>query len=391
MYYQIGGGFASPYFKFEEVNMRKSGIRFVVIVLLVGLGIVSSGEVVNPSVASKSQTKKAILPLAEKLPPLPVRPKVHHSPTQIVVRVNGSNITYGAIEKYVNFMAFLLKNRSPKISDQKLKDFKNKNFKRFSDDLFLKTLISTNLSSSNITVSAESRSFVEKSFLRNYGGKKQTVQQLRNCAEKSGYGDELEKILSFESTMMTFLTTVHSNRYYVTDAEVKKHKANVLNYNKRASATNDLHRALANSIYQRSIAGEDFKKLQIRYSQDPKDSPDRKEINCDEHDFEDNKHVWQVIKNLKADQVSPVIELEDGFAIYKLIRRIKGTESNSGEDASVVSRIFFRKAFLFEEQSDEDFRQDVERELREALMRDIVLTFRKQSVVERPNGQIEVY
>lgn len=327
--------------------------------------------------------------LAERLPPLPPKPKKKIQPlSQVLVRVNGVDITRGMVVRYADFMAALLRNKSPKITDDKLAKFKAKNFKRFSDSIYLKTILSTCLSSSNIVVSAEAQGSAEKDFLRSYGARKQTIDQLKTAIGKAGFLQDLETHLAVEAKIKTFLTMVHSNRYYIAEGEVAKHRANVVAFNKRAALTNEATVAEAKRIVERARKGEDFAKLISAYSQEPDKANVQTAEDCDEHDFEDDKHVWRALQMLKPGEVTEVLEIEDGYAIYKLIKKVKGEDSNTGADSLQIGRIFFRRAYQFPDQSDEEFRADVEKELRDQLLKDVAVAFRRQSKVERPNGNV---
>ena len=336
--------------------------------------------------------KKAVLPLAQKLPPLPAKAKPKPvPPTRILARVNGVDITRAKLDRQVDLMAVLLKNKNPKITPQKLDLFKKKNLKRFSNDLVRRVLFSTCLEPSNIVVSAEMRQSVERDFARLYGAKKQSFEQLRGVVEKSGYLKELEDNLALEARIKTFITTVHSNRYYVTDADVRKYRKDVEDFNAMASATNALNRAMAVKAAERAKKGENFAKLADELSQDPDKKPGGLVGQCDEHDFEDEAHVWAVISSLKAGDVTDVIDLEDGFAVFRVDKRLSAEETETGDEALLLSRIFFRRAFTFPSQSDEEFRADIEKELREALFKEIVTAFRDQSKIEHPEGVVESY
>ncbi len=344
----------------------------------------------SPQPAQAPAKPRKLLPLEQKLPPLPPKPKkAPLTATNLIVRVNGVDITYGAITRQVDMMAVLLKNKVPTISADKVKRFKERNIKRFSDDLFRKTIFSTCLAHSNIVATAATRTQVENEFRKNYGAKGQTMAQLKDVVAKAGYLKDLEADLETEARILTFVTTVYSNRYYISEAVVDTHRKNVEAFNQRAAATNELNLALAGQVAQRAKAGEDFAKLADQYSQDPEKNPGGSLGECDENDFGDDKNVWRALLSLKPGAVTPVLEIEDGYAIYKLLGRVSAEESNSGLETLKVSRIFFRRAFQFPEQSREEFRADIERELREKLFGEIYMAFRRGSKVERPNGDVE--
>lgn len=184
--------------------------------------------------------------------------------------------------------------------------------------------------------------------------------------------------------------TVCSNDYFVTQERLDKVRAGLEAYNKKATATNEQVRVHAAGILKRAKAGEDFGKLADEYNQDP--DPERKPHgdlgDCDASDFPEEKHIWRMLSSLPAGGVSDLMETEDGYAIFKVVRRNTAEQSQTGDASLTLARIFFRRAFLFPEQTDAELRVDVEREQRAKLMADVYKRFRAQSEVSYPNGPV---
>lgn len=370
-----------------------NGLRIISVVIFLLTVLFSSCVVAaGTNVVQQPHVKKKLLPIAQKLPPLPPKAKPKPVPlNRILARVNGVDITREKLDRYVDFMAVLLKNKNPKVTPEKLKVFKARNLKRFSNELLMKTMLATCLAESNVVVSAEMRQEIERDFAMNYGKKKQSYAQIRDVVAGAGFSKELEASLAFEGRFKTFITTVYSNRYYVTDREVKKYRERVDNFNKVAMATNELNRALAQKVLERAKSGEEFAKLADEFSQDSEKKAGGFVGQCDESDFEDERHVWRALLPLKVGGITGVVDLEDGFAIYRVDARKSAEESESGDESLILSRIFFRRAYIFPPQSDEDFRADIEKELRDALFKDLVKAFRAQSTIEHPEGVTQTY
>ena len=110
---------------------------------------------------------------------------------------------------------------------------------------------------------------------------------------------------------------------------------------------------------------------------------------CDESDFSDDKHVWRAISELPAGSVSDVLDTDDGYAIFKVVRRNTVEESETGDASLTRARIFFRRAYVFPPQADADLRDDVEQELRAKLLTDVYKAFREQSRIVYPNGPVK--
>ena len=319
---------------------------------------------------------------------------VQQTPSQkdiVLVRVNGVNITRSQLDRHVDMMVALLKNKRKNTPPDVIAKFKRKNLKPLSDEIYQRTVLRTCLAASNVTITAQAKAAVEKECLRNFGKRKQSMDELKVYVAKAGFAKEFNANIDFDIRLRSFLTTVYSNDYYVSQSELAKVRANVAAFNKRADATNTLVKAYAAKILARAKAGEDFAKLADAYTQDP----DLEKKNggamgdCDESDFPDEKHVWRTLSELPVGGISDLMQLEDGYAIFKVIKRNTVAESETGDASLTLARIFFRRAYKFPEQTDDELRGDVEREKRAALMSKVYKAFRAQSKVSYPNGQIK--
>ena len=309
--------------------------------------------------------------------------------SQILVRVNGVDVTRGQLNRYMDMMVMLLKNRRKNTPPEVIAKFRRKKFAAFSNDLYRRALFSTCLAHSNITVTAEAKAAVENDCLKGFGRPKQTFAELKEAVGKAGFAKEFEENLNFDIRLRAFVTTVCSNRYFVTEDELKKVKDGLAAYNKRAEATNQLTIARAEQILKRAKDGEDFAKLADEFSEDENKKNGGDLGDCDESDFADEKHIWRAISKLNAGSVSDIFETEDGYAIYKVVRHNTPDKSLNGAETSTLSRIFFRRAYLFPKQTDEELRIDVEKEKRESLLGDLYKAFRAQSKISYPNGHIK--
>jgi hypothetical protein len=313
------------------------------------------------------------------------------SPTHVLVRVNGEEITWGQLNRHVDMMAELLKNKRKSITPQELARFKRKNIKPLSDELFRRAVIGTCLANSNITVLADARASVEKECARAFGKRGQTFADVKAYIDKAGFSKEFEKNIDLDARLRTFEMTVRSNEYYVSEAYLEKVKAGVAAYNERAAATNRAEKARADAVLARARKGEDFAKLADEFSEVSNEdrTPGGAMGDCDESDFPNDPHVWRALMELKDGDVSDVMQTEDGYEIFKVIHRNKPEESQTGGESLSLAHIFFRRAFQFPAQSDDEFRADVEKEVREKLQMTLFREFRALSKVSYPNGHVK--
>lgn len=312
--------------------------------------------------------------------------------SQILVQVNGVNITRGDLNRYMDMMIVLLKNRRKNTPPEVIAKFKKKKLAALSNDLYRRTLFSTCLANSNITVTAAMRREVERDCLKGYGKKKQTFEQLKTVVAKAGFAKDFEDNLAFDAKLRTFITTVYSNKYYVTEKDLKKVKDGLAAFNKRAAETNKVTLAWADAVLKQARSGVDFAKLAAEHSYFEDDEEKKKGGDlgdCDESDFADEKHIWRKLSELAPGSISDVLETEDGYAIYKVVRKNTPEKSQTGGESLTLWRIFFRRAYQFPPQTDDELRVDIERETRENLLIDIYKAFRAQSKVIYPNGHIK--
>ena len=349
----------------------------------------AASPAVKPTSAQPKPTAQPKPAAAQTKPKVPAKAPAKPSANQILVRVNGVNITRGQLNRYMDMMVVLLKNKRKTTPPELIAKFRRKKLVAFSNDIYRRTLFATCLAHSNIVVTAATRAAVEKDCLAGYGRPKQTFAELKSVMAKSGFAKEFEANLEFDARLRTFVTTVYSNRYYVSEADLKKVKDGVAAYNRRAEATSQVKVAHAAAIRKRVLAGEDFAKLADVFSEDDEKQKGGVLGDCDESDFADEKEIWRKLSALKENAVSEVLETEDGYSLYKVLRRNAADKSQTGGESLTLARIFFRRAFLFPPQTDDELRIDVEKETRDKLLSDLYKAFRAQSDVTYPNGHIK--
>ena len=307
----------------------------------------------------------------------------------VLVRVNGEDITYGRVVHYTDMMAFLLKNKSPSITDTKLAKFKERQLKPFSDVILQRTMMETCLAKSNVVVLASVEEAKKKIFQRKYGLKGETYDQLFAKLVAAGYGEEFKRNFDFEVRYTCFVEQAYSNMCHVSDEDFRTTKERMAKYNARASATNELVLAHATKVLAEARrSGADFAKLADKYSQDTERNPGGDLGDCDENDFSDDLSLWRTLSRMKAGDVSEVMETDDGYAIFKVVRRNSAEDSTTGVSSLTLARIFFRRAYLYPEESDDSLRGDILEEKTEELNRRLIKEFRKVSTIAYPSGRI---
>ena len=108
---------------------------------------------------------------------------------------------------------------------------------------------------------------------------------------------------------------------------------------------------------------------------------------CIAADFESESPVyWETLKRMKEGEVTDLIMTSEGYEIVRVNRKLKPDDSQSGESALDLSRIFLRRAYSFPEQSEEDFRDDVIQEKKEKFFKEFLVKLVKSSKISYPSG-----
>lgn len=305
--------------------------------------------------------------------------------TNLIVMVNDVRITQQDITRYVNMMAELLKNKNPKISIERLEKYRKQRRKALSDQYFQRIVLEQGLMTSNIVVTPKIQDEIKRECKRSFGRKGQTFEQLYEVIGRAGYKKDFDENLKRDYRMRAFLETTHSNRYYASKEDLANTRKRLNMYNLRAAATNRLILAHANSVVALARAGTNFVSLVEKYSQDDDREASGSLGDCDDSDFVSEPKVWQDLCKLKPGSISDVMEVEDGYAIYRIDRINTVQASMTGAESITLSRIFFRRAYIYPPESDEDLLADIEAEKRERLFKDIYWQFRKNCRVVYAN------
>lgn len=311
------------------------------------------------------------------------------SKATILVRVNDKVITRGDLDRYSDMMVFLLRNRrNGKLTAKEAEKFKKKNLQRFSEMMMSRLVISEGLASSNVVETAHARETKVRECMRNYAHKRQTMPQLEAALKKAGYLEDFKSGLAFDIRLQSFVETVRSNEYFASEADLPVVKANLTRYNEIAAATNALNLAMARSVREKALAGDDFSKLADQYSQDSEKEPGGALGDCDETDFPEEATLWKTLSKAPEGFISEVVESDAGYVIYKVLRHNTAETSNTGTPSTSLARIYFRQAYLYPEQTDDELMADIAAEKRAKCMADVYKDFRSQVKVDYPDGHV---
>lgn len=298
-----------------------------------------------------------------------------------IVTINGRAVTRTEVARNVEMLVYLFRQRNPKVGEKEMARYRKGISKRMPELLAQRVLYETKLMTNSIVCPPEIRARVEGRFTKNFAARKQDFAGLLETAKKGGFEAEFTRNVTFDMKMDTLLNTVFSNEVHATDADVARVRADVDAYNARANATNALSWACGTNLVARARAGESFAALADKYSVDEERNPGGDLGDCDENDFMSEPNVWAAISRTPTGGVTDVLELEDGYGIFKVVARHSAKESTTTAEAIQLARIFLHRAYVYPEQSDESFRADVEEEKREEFIKGLFERLRKESTI----------
>ena len=339
-----------------------------------------SAAVQSPTNAVPSQAATNGVPAKAK----PVAPPA----TNVVIEVNGAKVTKAEYERYIRMLHALFCHRNPKADDKRKRAMLANIRRSAARPIIQRLVVRTKLASEKVQDLPEVRTRIEKEYARAFGGKGKTFADVKKAVTSLGFADLFERDYALDVKLNTVFATTYSNELTVTDAELAKVKQDVLEYNKRAAATNALQEARGREIVKEARTGKvDFATLADKYSQDEEKEKGGAMGERIAADFEsESPTYWETLKGLKEGGISDLLVTSEGYEIVRVNRKIKPDDSMSGESALDLSRIFLRKAYSFPEQSEEDFRDDVIQEKREKFFKEFLVKLVKSSKISYPSG-----
>lgn len=316
----------------------------------------------------------------------------------VVVAVWRNNkLTKADFNRHVDFMSALIRNRRPKISDDKLEKLVKKQFPKVKDELLTRLMLLNGLALTNTEAEVvATRKEIEKRYAKTFCSKGQDFDGLCKAMEGQGHLKLLQQRIEEDARIETALATTYAKRLRVTETEYSNTVERVAAYNRMAKATNDCNWVTATNVLKRLAAGEPFEKLADQYSQDPDKNPGGDMGECDASslkfgpgttdDFVKTPY-WKAISSLKDGEHTDILETDVGLEIIKRHNYIAATNSNSGAPAVHLSRIYFRTPYIYPDQTEEDFRADLADEKRETFMKELFEQLQKKDKVFYPKGE----
>lgn len=316
----------------------------------------------------------------------------------VVIRIGSNTCTKAKYEEYARVMLTGAEISNPGLPKEKFRVVLERNWPNMKDEVISRMLLDIGIQLTNVVDTGTFAEKVKRSYARRLSPKKQpvTFEKIQEVMQQKGLLEAFNRNFAIDLKTQTAFATTYSNELAVTDEEFKKVRANVASWNQRSQATNRLNQAEANHVRRLLDEGGDFAKLADTYSQDAEKNPGGDMGECDLHSlafagmdvetFEQTPY-WLTVNSLKDGEVSPVLETNFGWEIVKMIGHVTQTNSNTGVGMIHLARIYFRRAYTYPEQDDDDFRADMLVEKRDELLKKIAVGVQKKNKVELPCGE----
>lgn len=228
----------------------------------------------------------------------------------------------------------------------------------------------------------------EADFTRSFAKRGQSFRSLRRVFEKKGMMGLFDSYFENEVKMEAFLQRNFKDQLETPETEVTNIVRWVAETNRRAALTNALNFAAATNVWNRLKAGEDFAKLADAYSMDPEKNAGGDMEVCVENDLQaEGKDYCQRVLALKDGEFSEVLPTETGIEIVKMVKRLTKEESGLDEPSYHLARIFFRRAYLFPEETVDEARKTFAKESRRELLQRLLKESAKTVKISFPCGR----
>jgi len=297
--------------------------------------------------------------------------------TGTIVTVGDRAITRAMVDRQVEMMTMFLPERKPGLSAEKQASFRKQQLKPLSDRLFQQTVIDLALAPSNVVPDAVAVKTIHEEVAKKFGKRGQTFEEVRALALQKGFGAEFDKGVGADILFHSYLISAYSNRYFVTSGDLAKSRERIARYNERAIASNRVTVARAKAILSDLDKGVSFAALADKYTEDAQHASGGELGDCDANDFVDNKHVWEAVQMLKATEHTELLSIDDGYAIYRVNKKNPAEHSTTEMPSVNLSRIYFRRPYIYPDKSDEDLYDEVLEDRHEKLFPEVYLALRK--------------
>lgn len=313
------------------------------------------------------------------------------SPTDVIVRVNGVDITKQdfLVRRSLNEKVYRLRNKIELgAKNRKAKKYILAMERSIPDEYIRHELVRQAADEAGIVVPEKLLKAEFKKFLNYIGRPKDSMDKV---LARLG-NDEGRVLVDFMKDGLRaeiLRDTLATNGYYtVTDEMVSNHLARITAWNENADRLNEKARKKANHFREKVVNGADFTELGKKTAQiHPEYAEEWDSFQLMEF-TEENQQLRDWLKTANAGDVSGPIDLDDGIAIVKVVDKWKEPQGQGHEpvDEFELVRCTFKAYQYTLVETEEEIRKQYRIELEKNLMSQLGERLWKNAVIEFPNG-----
>jgi len=314
------------------------------------------------------------------------RTYVELSTNDVLVRVNGTELTKGEVERQIAFRIALAKLRSAKFNAT-IEARLSRDMRQTCDQQFImQELLKAYALSNGVTVTEADRAPMRERLVKMYtrGGNYRKLVKSLSQENKAILGEGVDRELWVQKGRAKL---VAANLKPVEDKEISERRAYFTKYNERANAALAKTWEEATNAWKKATGGYPFEKLVEQYGTVEHVSTDGEWGDLKASDFQDDKELFRVMTTTPEGTIPPPFEGDNGVMVVKMLKITPAsTEKGQTEPLYRLSKIYFELPEIWEVETDEEIRADIEKiHDREAFQRGITALV-NASKIEYPCG-----
>lgn len=306
--------------------------------------------------------------------------------------VNGYTLAKKDVDEQVDFRVALARASGQTTEAEIDNDEWRQNVERsvydgFVQDALFMTAAESYFATNDVAVRAEAESRIRAEMVTNIvnatrGLTMGDVATNLNERQKAAY----ERKLSTDCTIEAYFQTAWKDKIYMTPEAVTNAVAAFKAYNEMVAVTNAATYQLATNVWREAAAGADFTELVKKHSYDPDDYLDGKMGQKNAADFSGDEELWNMLWEMPDGGITPPTETFEGLEIFKVVRHLSETESESETPSLELERIFFRRGISVIESEPDVLKRDLEKDFRQRAMQQVLKEEWERATVQSPVG-----
>jgi len=279
----------------------------------------------------------------------------------VLVRVNGAELTKGEVERQIEFRMALAKLRQDVKLDARREAKMRYDMRRTSDQQFImQELMKAYALSNGVTVTEADRAPMREKLVKMYarGGNYRKLVNSLSRESKAILGEGVDRELWVQKGREKLTA---DNMKPVEDAEVAQRREYFVKYNERANAALAKTWEDASNVWKKATGGYPFEKLVEQY-----ENGDVEHISAEAEwgdikasDYKDDKELFRVLKKTPEGCIPPPFEGDNGVLVVKMVK-VTPADAEHAEPLYLLSKIHFELPEIWEVQSDAELRTDLE-------------------------------